>query len=638
MTGSSKTSLTPQQLRRYAARLRGEQFRPLLPRDWQLERAIRKLTAAGTPEAIDPLCRFWMENGKTQDDLISLLLDAGYAPSEPAERALFWLLSEKIQRYEELDLDGTLLTQAHATASPGLRKRLATAAAAAGRMEWLGVMETAKPLNAFSEDDWATTVQVLKRAGDVEAIWRWALKAPPIHSRSLLRKIPAGTPPPAQFGEAAVGLLRLAHALTPEKDEKLYVPEFCTHTLSIHSGRNYSIAWSPDGRCFATIDCNDTIRLWVPATGTCTQTLTGHTGEVVSIAWSPDGRCFASGSWYETIRLWNPATGTCTRTLSGHNGPVENIAWSPDGRCLASSGDDKIRLWNPTTGAYIRTLTGHTDLVGCIAWSPDRRCFASSGRGFDDTIRLWDPVSGACTHTLAGNSGYAYKIAWSPDGRCLASGDSDETIRLWDPATGACTNTLSAHLTVNSWIHWSPDGRWLAFGVSDPRGSDQTIRVWDPASGACTNTLSGHSRWVYSIAWSPDGRCFASNGSDDTIRLWNPTTGAYIRALTGHTGEVVSIAWSPDGRCIASIGSDRTIRMWGNKLDNLSSTPLAFYSIDQWNLLSNLQEQNKELEKWKRPWIAFIAALGLLVRRFDVSLDNQSSKTASSIFDIEIDG
>jgi hypothetical protein len=63
---------------------------------------------------------------------------------------MFWLLSGQIQRYEALDPDGSPLTQAHASASPTLRKRLATAAASVGRMEWLGVKEVAKPLNSFS--------------------------------------------------------------------------------------------------------------------------------------------------------------------------------------------------------------------------------------------------------------------------------------------------------------------------------------------------------------------------------------------------------------------------------------------------------------------------------------------------------
>jgi WD40 repeat protein len=204
---------------------------------------------------------------------------------------------------------------------------------------------------------------------------------------------------------------------------------------------------------------------------------------------------------------------------------------------------------------------------------------------------------------------------------------------LWDPASGACTHTLTGHNVKVQSITWSPDGRCLASG-----SGDETVRLWDPATGACTHTLTGHSDKVWSIAWSPDGRCLASGSWDKTVRLWDPASGACTHTLSGHTESVWSIAWSPDGRCIASGSTDSTIRLWSNEFFSLLSLPLACYGIDQWNLLSDLQKQNKELEEWQRPWLEFIAALGSLIRRFDVSLDNQASKLSLSKFEIEIDG
>ena len=47
-------------------------------------------------------------------------------------------------------------------------------------------------------------------------------------------------------------------------------------------------------------------------------TLKGHTDFVSSVAFSPDGRIFASGSWDDTIRLWNPRTEEHLATLTGH--------------------------------------------------------------------------------------------------------------------------------------------------------------------------------------------------------------------------------------------------------------------------------------------------------------------------------
>ncbi len=59
--------------------------------------------------------------------------------------------------------------------------------------------------------------------------------------------------------------------------------------------------WDPLAACGL---CR-TITLWDVATGKEQATLTGHTGRVYSVSFSPDGKMLVSGSADGTIKVWD---------------------------------------------------------------------------------------------------------------------------------------------------------------------------------------------------------------------------------------------------------------------------------------------------------------------------------------------
>lgn len=74
--------------------------------------------------------------------------------------------------------------------------------------------------------------------------------------------------------------------------------------------------------------------------------LTGHQQPVNHLAFSPDGRRFASASFDKKIKVWDGRTGTFLATLNGHVGAVYQVAWSADSRLLVSaSKDSTVKLW-----------------------------------------------------------------------------------------------------------------------------------------------------------------------------------------------------------------------------------------------------------------------------------------------------
>jgi WD40 repeat protein len=125
----------------------------------------------------------------------------------------------------------------------------------------------------------------------------------------------------------------------------------------IHTwGEDYiwGVAFSPDGKYLAwgkgtqnMIDkIGNNVILSDVASGREVRTLSGHTARITSVAFSPDSKTLASGSDDGTIRMWDVTNGQKLSSVSGYSGAVTSVAFSPDGKFITiDSGDSTIRLW-----------------------------------------------------------------------------------------------------------------------------------------------------------------------------------------------------------------------------------------------------------------------------------------------------
>lgn len=336
-------------------------------------------------------------------------------------------------------------------------------------------------------------------------------------------------------------------------------------TFSGHSDLVERVTFSPDGKTIASGSKDKSVKLWDVVSGNEIKSFSGHSASVLSVSFSPDGKILATGSDDQTIKLWDVYASKEIRTLTGHSYRVKSVTFSPDGKILASgSSNTIIKLWDVASGKELRTFSGGNLLVSSfsVAFSPDGKAIAS-GSDCEAAIKLWDVESGKELRTLSGHVSNIKEISFSPDGKILASGNADSTIKLWDLENNNALRILPGHPDVltagyssGPWVGFSPDGKILASKTS------RTIKLWEVASGKELSTVSGDFDSFRPLIFSPDGRALASISTEKTIKLWEVASGREVRTLSGHTSKVWTFSFCPDGKTLASGSEDKTIKLW----------------------------------------------------------------------------
>ncbi len=137
--------------------------------------------------------------------------------------------------------------------------------------------------------------------------------------------------------------------------------------------------------------------------------------DLTRVAFSPDGKLFATGNQAGAVQLWDPASGVEIRRTAGqHVTSITSLAFSPDSALLASISQDGILyMWNTLTGEQTMNIQG--DTLVCAAFSPDGRTLVTGGQ--NGTIKTWDVASGQQIQSFTSGIGTIHNIAFNPGQR-----------------------------------------------------------------------------------------------------------------------------------------------------------------------------------------------------------------------------
>ena len=133
----------------------------------------------------------------------------------------------------------------------------------------------------------------------------------------------------------------------------------------------YSLVFSPDGsRLLAAVGSR--VLVYNSADGILVDSLRGHKGNVFCLAYSPDGKRFASGGADKTVVIWkHELEGVLKFT---HNDSIQAMAYNPVTLQLASCSLQDFGLWSGEQKSVVKNKL--SSRATCCAWTHDGQYLA----------------------------------------------------------------------------------------------------------------------------------------------------------------------------------------------------------------------------------------------------------------------
>ena len=270
----------------------------------------------------------------------------------------------------------------------------------------------------------------------------------------------------------------------------------------------YDIAFKPDGSQLVAA-VGSRVLVYDAANGDLLHSLKGHKDTLYSVAYSRDGKRFASGGADKTIIIWtSKAEGILKYS---HNDSIQCLAYNPVTQQLASGTASDFGLWSPEQKSVAKHKV--PSRVLCMSWTNDGTILTLGH--FDGHVSLRDK-SGVEVHVIE-RSAPIWSLQWNPSREeahdLLAVACWDQTLAFYDIDAAQHGKDKQLGFDPTCVRHFS-NGEYICVG-----GSDKKASLWTK-EGVRLVTLAERDDWVWCCAPRPGANYVAVGCNDGTICMY----------------------------------------------------------------------------------------------------------------------